>query len=257
MSNLKLVTEKIKQQLHNADICDEDIGMMDIMPFFNLRSNPYNLDDHYQFEPLFETRMPRHFLMKCSRQVGKSLNVAGSETIKSNTIPHFRTLFVCPRFEQIKRLSTLYIQPFVTEAFIHDLLVDSSCDQSILQRTFLNGSVQYGSFAFLDAERIRSIAVDQVVYDEVQDMNWAFIPIIDQTMGGSKDWGMRRYAGTPKSLDNTIEGLWQRSSQDVWAVQCPHQGCKEWNLGCAEMDLIKMIGDRGPICAFCGKSLPP
>lgn len=257
MSNIQLLVKQIEQRLADNDITGDDIGMMDIMPFFNLRSTPYNLDDHYQFEPLFSAKMPRHFLLKCSRQVGKSLNLAGSETIKSNTIDHFRTLFVCPRFEQIKRLSTLYIQPFITEALIRDMLVDSSCDKSILQRTFLNGSVQYGSFAFLDAERIRSIAVDQVVYDEVQDMNWAFIPIIDQTMGGSKDWGMRRYAGTPKSLDNTIESLWQRSSQDVWAVQCPHQGCKEWNIGCAEMDLIKMIGDRGPICAHCGKALPP
>jgi hypothetical protein len=257
MNKVKTLVDGVRRQISNYDFCGDDFGMMDIMPFFNLRSNPYNLDDHYQFEPLFSTQMPRHFLLKCSRQVGKSLNLAGSETIKSNTIPHFRTLFVCPRFEQIKRLSTLYIQPFITEALIRDLLVDSSCDKSILQRTFLNGSVQYGSFAFLDAERIRSIAVDQVVYDEVQDMNWAFIPIIDQTMGGSKNWGMRRYAGTPKSLDNTIEGLWQRSSKEVWTIECPHMGCNKWNIGCAEMDLLQMIGDRGPICAGCGKALSP
>ena len=80
------------------------------------------------------------------------------------------------------------------------------------------------------------------MYDEVQDLNWAFMPVIEQTMGGSKDWGMYRYAGTPKSLDNTIEKLWQQSSQDVWVVECPHMGCKKYNVGCADMDLLKMIG---------------
>jgi hypothetical protein len=235
----------------------EEGTMLELMPLYTIRGEPYNLDNHYMFEPLFDMRMPKESINKCCRQVGKSLNNAGAETIKSSVIPHFRTLLVCPRFEQIKRLSTLYVQPFITESYMKDMMVDSTTEQSILQRVFKSGSVHYYSFAFLDAERIRSIAVDQVFYDEIQDLNGAFLPVIEQTMGGSKDWRMQRYAGTPKTLDNPIEAKWQESSKDVWCVPCNHAGCGEWNVGCAEMDLLNMIGDNGVICAHCGKPLSP
>ena len=225
-----------------------------LLPLLRLKGKPYTLDDHYQFEPFFTTKMPRRQISKCCRQVGKTQNTAASETLKTNLIDYFKTLFVCPRFEQVKRVSNLYIRPLVNDSLIKDLIVDKDCEQSVMQRTYMNGAIQYYSFAFLDAERVRSISADQIVVDEVQDMNWSFLPVIEQTMGGSKHWRMHRYTGTPKTLDNTIERLWQQSSMGEWATRC---GCGYWNIACLEYDLLRMIGKKTTICAKCGRNINP
>jgi hypothetical protein len=123
----------------------------------------------------------------------------------------------------------------------------------------------YFSYAFLDAERTRGIPADKNVIDEVQDMNYDFLQIIHETLSGSP-WGLKQYAGTPKSLDNTMEKLWQDSSQAEWMIQVPHPGCGHWNVPALDWDLYDMIGPwhrdisekcPGVVCAKCRKPLNP
>ena len=122
------------------------------------------------------------------------------------------------------------------------------------------------SFAYLDAERTRGISADKNVIDEVQDMDITFLPIIHETLSASRDWGIIQYAGTPKTLDNTIERLWVDSSMAEWVIKCPHAGCGHWNIPSLEFDLIKMIGPvredisdtcPGVVCAMCQKPINP
>lgn len=99
--------------------------------------------------------------------------------------------------------------------------------------------------------------------DEIQEMNWDFLGVIHETMSGSEDWGLIQYAGTPKSLDNTIERLWNDSSQAEWLIRCPHGGCGHWNIPNLDHDLVAMIGPAhdnvGPGCpgTVCGKCRRP
>lgn len=88
--------------------------------------------------------------------------------------------------------------------------------------------------------------------DELQDMIMDNLPVIAQCLSHSK-YQYHRYAGTPKSFDNTIEQYWQNTTQNEWMVPC--SGCssetgKKWNF----LD-IKNVGKHGPICKFCGKKL--
>ncbi len=53
-------------------------------------------------------------------------------------------------------------------------------------------------------------------------------------------WKLTTFAGTPKTLDNTIEGLWQKSSMAEWAVKCP--ACNKLNIAAKEYDLYAMLG---------------
>ncbi len=119
----------------------------------------------------------------------------------------------------------------------------------------------------LNTERHHAFFADGVLVhnciDEVQDMNWDFLDIIHETMSGSEEWGLIQYAGTPKSLDNTIERLWRESSQAEWLMQCRRGGCNHWNIPSIEHDLVAMIGpahdDVGPNCPgiVCGKCRKP
>lgn len=98
-----------------------------------------------------------------------------------------------------------------------------------------------------------------------QNMDFSFLPIIGETMSAS-DWGLWRYAGTPLTLDNTIERLWLDSSMAEWCIPCERGGCNHWNIPALEFDLIDMIGPwhsnigpdcPGVICAKCRKPINP
>jgi hypothetical protein len=102
--------------------------------------------------------------------------------------------------------------------------------------------------------------------DEIQDMDISFLPVIHETISASRSWGIKQYAGTPKTLDNTIERLWIDSSMAEWIIKCPHGGCGHWNIPSLDHDLLKMIGPvhdgisdtcPGVICAKCAKPINP
>ncbi len=231
-----------------------------------LKGKPYHLRDHFPFEPFFRTRMPNKTLLKTGRQVSKSTSLSSQGVLFSNCIPYFSTLYVTPLFEMIRRFSQNYVRPFIETSPVMKLFSGTTTINSVLQRSFKNHSQMIFSFAFLDAERTRGISADKNVIDEIQDMDIDFLPIIHETMSGSRDWGLIQYAGTPKTLDNTIEKLWGDSSMAEWMIKCRHGGCGHWNIPALEYDLIEMIGPHheliseknpGIVCAKCRKPVNP
>lgn len=196
------------------------VTLKPILPLLlQLKGKPYFLKDHFPFEPFFRTRMAKQTLLKTGRQVSKSTSLASQGVLFSNCIPYFSTLYVTPLFEMIRRFSQNYVRPFIETSPVMKLFSGSKTINSVLQRSFKNRSQMIFSFAFLDAERTRGISADKNVIDEVQDMDISFLPIIHETMSGSQDWGLIQYAGTPKTLDNTIEKLWTDSSMAEWMIK--------------------------------------
>lgn len=168
-----------------------------------------------------------------------STSIAATGIILANSIPYFRLLYVTPLYEQIRRFSNNYVRPFIEQSPIRALWTSTTTENSVLQRSFKNQSMMHFSYAFLDADRIRGIKSDITCYDEIQSLDRAHIPIINETMSYSK-YGMERYTGTPLTRDNTLEGLWLRSSMAEWAVPC--MSCKKLNIPRMGYDLEKMIG---------------
>jgi hypothetical protein len=231
-----------------------------------LKGRPYTLTNHFPFEPFFRTRMPKTTLLKTGRQVSKSTSLAAQGIIFSNSIPYFSTLYVTPLYEMIRRFSHNYVRNFLENSPVKRLFLGNKNVSNVLQREFMNGSTMYFSFAFMDAERTRGIPADKNVIDEVQDMNYDFLSIIHETLSGSEDWGIKQYAGTPKSLDNTMQKLWADSSQAEWVIRCRTGGCNHWNVPSFTHDLEGMIGPwhrdvsekcPGVVCAKCRKPLDP
>lgn len=244
---------------------------------FNLRGKPYTLAEHFPFETVYQTRIPNRLLFRTARQVAKTTNSAARGILLSAMMPYFSTLYVTPLFEQVRRFSTQSVRPFIERSPIKHLLVDSTTENSVLQKSFRNHSKMAFSFAYLDADRIRGWSSDAVAYDEIQDMDGALIPVIAETMSASK-YRYQIYTGTPKGLDNTIEGLWGKSSQAEWCIPC--RRCKKLNVPRMGYDLEKMLGPSHPgvgplvltaehkargvrpgvpgiVCAKCGHWLDP
>jgi hypothetical protein len=231
-----------------------------------LKGKPYNLNRHFPFEPFFNTFMPRNLVLKTGRQVSKSTSLAAQGVIIANCIPYFNTLYVTPLFEMIRRFSNNYVRGFIEESPVKNLWTSSTTSSNVLQRSFNNKSNMFFSYAFLDADRTRGLNCNKVAFDEVQDLDATFIPIIRETMSGSPYGEISQYAGTPKTMDNTLEQLWQRSSQGEWVIPCP--ACRYENVPAMSHDLDEMIGpwvaDIGPgrpgtICAnpACRRPLDP
>lgn len=229
----------------------------------NLKGHPYHLGNHFPFEPFFRTRMARKLVLKCGRQVSKSTSQAALGVVQANCIPWFSILYVTPQYELTRRFSQNYVRPFIETSPVVKLFCGSSTINSVLQRTFKNNSQMLFSFAFQDCDRVRGISADQNNYDEVQDMDSDHIPIIRETMSASP-WRLERFSGTPKSLDNTIQKLFEDSSQAEWVIKC--LGCGYWNVPSIHHDLLKMIGpyreeisekSPGCICAKCSRPVFP
>lgn len=220
----------------------------------SLKGHPYSLVDYAPFEPIYKLDQPRRSYYKSGRQVAKTTNMAAHSVLQVGTQPHFSLLFVAPRYEQIRRVSANYVRPFIEQSAVSKLLQNKSVENSVLQKTFLNNSRMFFSFAFLDADRIRGLSVDGINYDEIQDIDVDFLPVIREVITASRKFGLEKYFGTPKTLDNTLQVLWEGSSQAEWVIKC---GCGLDNIPSAEHHLLKMIGPDGPICASCGKALNP
>lgn len=237
-----------------------------ILPLmFNLKGDPYSLKDHFPFEPFYRVRVPRDTTWIAGRQVSKSTSLASQGLIFSLCVPHFCTLFVTPLYEMCRRLSKNYVSKFIKESPVKHLMMDSSCVDSVLQKSFRNHSQLIFSFAFLDADRTRGVSADKVVFDEYQDMDPDFPPIISETMSHSQ-WAIMQKAGTPKTMENGLEASWQSSSMAEWMIKCRHASCGHWNIPALEYDLDDMIGDYhddiseeipAVVCAKCRKPVYP
>ena len=238
----------------------------------NLKGKPYTLLDHFPFEELFRFQMPDEYVFMTGRQVAKTTSTAAEGVVKTSSIPHITQLYCTPLFEQVRRFSTMFVQPFIEQSPVKRLWTGTGTVQSVLQRSFRNNSKMVFSFALLNADRVRGISADMVSIDEIQDMNRDHLPIIMETMSASP-WSITRYTGTPKTLDNTLTSLWRRSSQAEWFIPCMHcttGGHPTWNIPSLEFHLDAMTGpqsrpdlddlsEKHPAvcCHKCGKPISP
>jgi hypothetical protein len=235
-----------------------------ILPLvLNLNGKPYSIHDHFPFAPLFRVLMPKNQVWKTGRQLSKSTSLAAHGVVVSNSIPFFKTLYVTPLFEQIRRFSNNYVRSFIEQSPIKSQWMGTETENNVLQRSFKNKSMMLFSFALLDADRVRGASSDRCCFDEIQDLDPDHIPIIQETMSYSK-FAMSHFTGTPKSLDNPLEGLYQRSSAAEWFIPC--QSCRHWNIPSRDHDLDAMIGPYrddiserypGTVCAKCQKPINP
>jgi len=235
-------------------------GLPNLLPLLFLLSfqgKPFGLKEHYQLAPLFQLLgRPREFLLKSARQVGKSASLMATSKLQSILIPDFKTLVVTPLFAQSKRLNDDYSSSFVDSSPFKGCFDSSSCRHGALYHKWKNRSEEIFSYAFTSCNRIRGIsAVSQVIFDEVQDLTDSFVPVIGETMSASKQYGFYMYSGTPKTLDNFIQLLYERSSQGEWTIPCRSGSCKHENIAALRYDLMRMIGKEGIICAKCGKPI--
>lgn len=108
------------------------------------------------------------------------------------------------------------------------------------------------------------IVVSNCRFDESQDLQADHFPIIMEAMSHS-EWELAQWAGTPKTPENTLTGLWLSSSMAEWFTPC--RACNHWNIASTDHDLERMIGPYwepgaqerflGLVCSKCARRIDP
>ncbi len=216
-----------------------------------LDGTPFSLNDYPMYRQIYNGRFKSTLLM-CGRQVAKSTSLANFIIAESVAIPFFKEYYVSPSKEQTLIFSntrigkTLSYSPIVKKYFQSPEHADR-----VLHRSYTNGSENAFTYACDDADRARGFSADRVSYDEFQDMLYdAVVPVINACMKNS-NYRYETYAGTPKTMEASIQYLWDQSSQSEWVMKC--EGCSKYNFVVSE----KSLGKHGPICLNCGKVLNP
>jgi hypothetical protein len=217
----------------------------------HLDGQPFALGDYPFFVDIYNGDH-QGVLMKCGRQVAKSTTLCNFIICESLGIPHFRNLYVSPSQEQTQTFSntrigkTCHYSPLVRKYW-----TQTDFTHRTMLRMFRNGAEVKFTYAMDNPDRARGNTADRVNYDEVQDILYeAVIPVINECMGNS-DYGYETYAGTPKTMENTIEYLWSISTQNEWIMKC--EGCGKWSF----IESADAIGKHGPICIKCGHAIYP
>ena len=217
-----------------------------------LNGKRLSLSDYELFHPLYNVKTPK-VMFKTGRQVGKSTTLAIIIALNSVLIKNYKTIYCTPLEIQVNRFSGLYVRSIISNSPMLRNMIDKDSLHSVKIKAFTNGSVIQFTYTSGGADRARGIPADEVDWDEIQDTSVDVIPVIEQCLSASK-YGVQRYCGTPKTLDNTVEVLWESSSQNEWLMKCSH--CNRDNF-IIMPEAIKMIGKDGLVCAYCLKPIDP
>lgn len=192
-------------------------------------------------------------LLKCARQVAKSLTAAAFQTSECIGADFFKSYYISPTQEQTRKYSHTRVGKILNySTLIRKNYVDTSEINNVLLRMMKNGSEMAFTYAEDDPDRARGYSADRCIFDEIQDMLYEpVVPVIESCMDNSLKGAYSMYAGTPKGVENTIEFLWSVSTQSEWVMRC--DGCRSQTY----VDTVKPLGKVGPECLKCRKPLNP
>lgn len=223
-------------------------------PFVLINEEPENARHYlrgiYYAMAFTMPKVKKPMVLVKGRQVEMSTTMSNMIAYYTQTYPYFKTLYVCPSLEQIKRFSGEKISPLLR--YKHDPEILNPLKSSgtiegtftIRMKQFSNGSTIYLEAASDEGNNIRNIGVDFLIKDEYQDLDENAEGNIDSVLDHS-DWAMDMSLGTPKYTNTQYENKWKHSSQHYYHLQCP--SCNTW----FRLHLESMIKEFIVACPKC------
>jgi hypothetical protein len=239
-----------------VDASDGVLDFDDLLPMsFKLDGKPMDVKNRRpMFRPLFtKKRKARRTIFLCGRQIGKTASEAGSMMMDLNLRKNFRIMYATPMSIFTNRMHHVYMNPMQSSTSLPWKIQNSSCVNNVNEKTFTSGGHYYGISMFSNPKQAIGLAIDSILFDEVQDMVYDLIPYARETLGTS-NYRWESYLGTARSVDNTIQTLFDQSSQNEWHMRCTY--CGHINIPVGD-DGLKMIQPAGIGCANCSTEARP
>jgi len=192
-------------------------------------------------------------VLKTARQVEKSTTLNNRHITYSALIDYFRSIYVSPTSKQTRRFSNDRLRKSIRSSeFIKKYFIDKDTTDQVFEKTLVNKSTIFLGYAYLTADTMRGLSGDMLNIDEYQDMVSDNIPVLKETLEASR-YQIFAACGTPKSLDNPLEKLWQKSTQNIWVIKCDH--CHTLNR--LDKNPEDMVKEKGLSCKNCGDRVNP
>lgn len=200
----------------------------------------------YKFSRQIIDTKAKGIIFKCGRQTAKSFTLGTATLTSLVSTPYRKFLYVSPTLTQTRVFSSDKIESRIRESpDFRKLFVDKECTRNVFEKSFTNEARIYFRAA-TQLDTIRGISVHVNLFDEIQDIPLDNLGIIEETMSGREDNNVW-YAGTPKTIHNGIETLWQKSSMVCPIIVCPH--------GHHNYPEVDMIDRRGLLCMTCKSAI--
>ena len=216
-----------------------------------LDGTQFSLHDYPMYDAYYKG-MWKNTLLKCGRQVGKSISAAAFTLADVVSTPFFKTMYVSPSLKQTSAFSNTRIAKMIQHSpLIRDNFLSPSAPDNVFLKILKNGSELIFSYASDNPDRARGYTADRINFDEIQDILYdEVIPVIAECAANSP-YGFMSYTGTPKTMENTIEFLWRQSTQGEWCIKC--HACGSYSFYISDAG----IGKSGPVCLKCKKNVNP
>lgn len=207
--------------------------------------NPMSFE-RYKFSRKIIDTKAKGIVFKCGRQTAKSFTLGTATLTSLVSTPYRKYLYVAPTLTQTRVFSSDKIESRIRESpDFKKLFVDKECTRNVFEKSFTNEARIYFRAA-TQLDTIRGISVHVNLFDEIQDIPLDNLGVIEETMSGREDNNIW-YAGTPKTIHNGIETLWQRSSQVVPILVCP--------AGHHNIPGVELIHRTGLLCQTCKEKI--
>ena len=126
-----------------------------LIALFQFERKPMTLDGHFMFLPFFSLERPKYITLRCGRQVSKSYTLSETLILTTGMIESFNSIYIAPRYDQLKRFNTQVLAPMLKTPAIAQNLVDRSGSASIEMKAFLNGNTLMLEHSFSSPDRVR------------------------------------------------------------------------------------------------------
>ena len=191
-----------------------------IREFVYLKKRPISFDGRPYLASVYQSEASR-LVIRASRQVEKSTFLVNSIIYLAVRYPGIHIVCVFPRQEQAqvfsrsRLLGTIEGSPVIRRV----LLRKKGRKPQVMNLRFANGSEVYVRAAYHTADAVRGLDADVLIVDEFQDITAGGLPVIEETLSHSQIAKLI-LTGTPKSIDNHLEGVYSQSTAYEWQIPC-------------------------------------
>jgi hypothetical protein len=194
----------------------------------------------------------RNQIWLAGRQVEKSTTQAAKSIALGVMRKSYKTLYVAPRFEQVRVFSQQRFKPMCEDSpNLAPWIRPSRTLWQVSSREFVNGAFFNFRSCYLSADNARGITCHHLNVDEIQDIVSDAIPVLEECQShATPDLRFRSYAGTPKTTSNVLSRRFENSCQFEWHTKCV--ACNHWNF----LD-ERIVGDTCFVCTRCGREIDP
>lgn len=228
--------------------------------FWLNQTTPYSLDRMAYMRPIFNCGA-RRIVLKCGRQVGKSVFLLCTDLTFMANHPGFGVLYGVPDETKLRTYSNQKMHNMLqaSKEWRAKFLSGNDVLNNVLEKRLNNGSTMFMRNA-ANVGNFRAPSADKLDLDEVQDMISDVLEVAEHTLFASP-FKIEMFSGTPGSFQTPLEGYWRESTQNEWLIPC--QACAKtvktgpevftdyfWNcIG------IRNVTSQGLICSRCGRPI--